>query len=428
MQGQPSARRIASGNVRLVKRKRGNIWYVQYRLPGDGRQVQKKLGPAWSGNGRPPEGYYTKRTAEAKLREILADAQRGVLPETVRTGATVKDAVEEWLRYVEHERGVRATTLREYRTSAQKHLLPEFGDRKLEAITTRSVETWKSRLLAEGKLSRRTINKLLTNLHGVFGRARRVYGLPKNPVDDVEKLRERYDPGDYDWLRPEEVLAVVRAAENASDVDPRIAEQDAAVILTAAFTGLRLGEILGLRWRDVDFDAEMLRVSQQLNDLGEISVTKGGLVRSVPMVDQVSQRLAKLSQRGWFTADDDPVLVGIARWRREVDEEGEPDEVEAISEYVDRSGFRKRYKAALKRAGVRSLRFHDLRHTMGTLASNHASARELQEWLGHADQRTTQRYTHYRSRAGEARRLAAAFKVETDLERALREAEAEAGT
>ena len=65
---------------------------------------------------------------------------------------------------------------------------------------------------------------------------------------------------------------------------------------------------------------------------------------------------------------------------------------------------------------------------MGTLASNHASARELQEWLGHADQRTTQRYTHYRSRAGEARRLAAAFKVETDLERALREAEAEAGT
>jgi integrase len=89
---------------------------------------------------------------------------------------------------------------------------------------------------------------------------------------------------------------------------------------------------------------------------------------------------------------------------------------------VDRSGLRRRYKAALKRAELRPIRFHDLRHTMGTLASNHASARELQEWLGHADVRTTQRYTHYRARADEAQRLAQAFEPSTDLERAMVEA------
>jgi integrase len=282
MQNQPSARRTASGNIRRVKRKRGDQWYIQYRLP-DGRQGQKRLGPAWSGNGRPPAGYFTKRTAQTALRQFLTDADRGVLPEAQQTGATVGDAVEEWLRYVEHERGVRATTLREYRTSTRKHLVPAFGDRKLEAVTTRSIEAWKSQLLADGKLSRRTINKLLTNLHGVFDRARRVWGLEKNPVADVERLRERYDAGDYDWLRPEEVYALVRAAEEAP-IEKRVAEQDAAIFLTAAFAGLRLGEVLGLRWRDVDFAGSVLRVSQQWNDLGEVSVTKGGRVRAVPMV------------------------------------------------------------------------------------------------------------------------------------------------
>jgi hypothetical protein len=177
---QSNGPRPVSGHVERRRRKRGDQWYMRYRLP-DRRQVQKRLGPAWSGNGRPPQGYFTKRTAEATLREILADVQRGVLPGLVRTDATVKDAVEEWLRYVEHERGVRATTIREYRSSACKHLVPAFGDRKLEAITTHSIEVWKSHLLAEGKLSRRTICKLLTNLNGIFKRAERVWGLHTTP-------------------------------------------------------------------------------------------------------------------------------------------------------------------------------------------------------------------------------------------------------
>jgi hypothetical protein len=105
MQIQPKTVRPVSGHVERRDRKRGDQWYMRYRLP-DGRQVQKRLGPAWSGNGRPPEGYFTKRTAQAKLREVLADAQRGVLRESVRTGAAVGDAIDEWLRYLEHERGV----------------------------------------------------------------------------------------------------------------------------------------------------------------------------------------------------------------------------------------------------------------------------------------------------------------------------------
>jgi integrase len=415
MRTQPTARRAASGNVYLKKGKKGATWHMRYRLP-DGTESRKAIGPAAPGNGRPPEGTFTKRTAQQHLQAFLTDARRGVLPEVQRSGATVKEAVDEWLRYVEDERGVRGTTIREYRTSAQKHLVPAFGDRKLEAVSTRSIEAWKSHLLADGKLSRRTINKLLTNLNGIFERARRVWGLQTNPVEGVERLPDRYDPAKFDFYSPEEVRALVRNSES---------EQDAAIFLVAAFAGLRMGEVLALTWREIDFANETIRVERQLNDLGQITVTKGGLVRSVPMVEEVATALAKLGQRGWFTGDDDPVFPGVHTMQRIealVDEEDLDDAlgdvVDAVG-HMDRSALRKRYKAALKRAGLRALRFHDLRHTFGSLVINEANPVEVQAWMGHADARTTARYLHHKSRAGEAKRIAAAFAVvQPDLERA----------
>ena len=94
--------RIPTGHVFRIERARGPVWYAKYRLP-DGRQVQKKLGPAWTQRGRPPAGYFTKRQAEAWLREVLDEARRAAAG-MVRTGATFADAAAEWLRYVEHDR------------------------------------------------------------------------------------------------------------------------------------------------------------------------------------------------------------------------------------------------------------------------------------------------------------------------------------
>ena len=101
-------------------------WYANYRLP-DGRQVRKKLGPAWTGRGRPPAGYLCRRTAEEALREILDQARRGTLPGMVRRRATFADAAHEWLRYVELERARKPSTLSDYRSVVKAHLLPRFG-------------------------------------------------------------------------------------------------------------------------------------------------------------------------------------------------------------------------------------------------------------------------------------------------------------
>src|SRR4051794_23711513 len=165
---------MPSGHVFRVERKRGPAWYAKYRLP-DGRQQQRKIGPAWTDRGRPAAGYFTKRTAEAWLRDTLAAARRRALPEQVATGATFADAAAEWLRYVEHDRDCKPSTLRDYRNVVSSRLLPAFGTMHLEDIAPELVESWRASLGADRAkpLSNRTRNKSLTILGAVLERARK---------------------------------------------------------------------------------------------------------------------------------------------------------------------------------------------------------------------------------------------------------------
>jgi integrase len=169
-------------------------------------------------------------------------------------------------------------------------------------------------------------------------------------------------------------------------------EQDSAIFLTAAFTGLRRGELIALHWRDVDFTGSLLRVRASYA-AGALTAPKSGKVRSVPLAPDVAKALAQLSQRTHFTGEDDLVFVGEA------------------GSYLDGSALRRRYKSALKKAGLRQLRFHDLRHTFGTRMIAKADIRRVQEWMGHADIQTTMRYLHYAPREEDARLVAEAFEV-----------------
>jgi len=367
-----------SGHVFRVERTRGAVWYAKYRLP-DGRQVQKKLGPAWSGRGRPPAGHFTKRSAQAWLDDVLAQARRGELQGMVATGATVADAAAEWLRWAEHDRACKPSTVTDYRHTANK-IVRDLGDYRLEDVTPELLERWKTTLEA----SNRTIAKYLVILHGIFRRAMKVWGLPRNPAADVERPRFRVSD-DIQAFSPVEVHALVRAAGS---------EQDAGLYLTAAFTGLRLGELLALQWRDVDFAGDVIRVRRSYNVHGGVGTPKSGKVRSVPMVPDVATALARLGEREMFTADDDLVFAG------------------EVGGFQDATTLRERYRAALKRAELRRLRFHDLRHTFGTLAVRRAEVPAVQAWMGHADIQTTMRYVHHRDRGDEARLLAEAFRVD----------------
>ena len=181
MHTQLKSRRV-SGHVKLVERRRGPVWYARIRT-ADARQVQRVLGPAWRKNGRPPDGYFTETTANQALALMLAE-QENKPANVVHAGVTFSAAAEEWLRYTEHDRECRPATLRDYRGTVER-LRAAFGNRRLEDVTPQDVEAYKGQLLAQGRLSARTINRHLVILGGIFRRAERKWGLRHNPAADA---------------------------------------------------------------------------------------------------------------------------------------------------------------------------------------------------------------------------------------------------
>jgi integrase len=374
---QPAPRPI-SGHVFKRKGKRGTVWYAKLRLP-DGRQQKKRLGPAWTEKTAPPDGYFTKGKAQAHLDELLRQTREGTLPGLVQTGKTFADAADEWLAYSQNVRDCKPSTMRDYRNMVRV-LVREFGKRRIETITTEDIDLWISGYGG----SNRTRQKYLVCLGSIFKRAMKVYGLPRNPADLVERPRVRR-AAKIDVLRPEEVLALVWAAES---------KQDAAIFHTAAFAGLRMGELLALRWRDVDFTRRTIHVRENWTQ-GETTTPKGGTERAVPMAEEVAERLARLGQRDHFTADDDLVFCTPR------------------GQHVGYKSLKERYRAALRAADLREdFRFHNLRHTFGSTVIRHADSREVMEWMGHADLTTTRRYLAFVDREDAAKRVSEAFRLE----------------
>lgn len=274
-----SSRRRPSGFVRLIERADGAVFYAQIRT-ADGKRLQRRLGPAWSKRSRPPAGSLTRGQAESMLEEMLAGRSSTVQVEPQPgDDVTFRQACDEWLRYVEHDRKRRPSTIRDYKREIEKRLIPEFGaDTPISQITTERVEQFRRRMLDDGVLSARTINKRLQQLHTIFKRSQRAFKFPTNPVAGAERQPQRRS-GDFTALEPHEVELL---AENAAT------DQDAVIFTVAAYSGLRLGELRGLRWGDIDWTRQLIFVRRSFT-VDADGPTKSGKVRSVPLVDQAAR-------------------------------------------------------------------------------------------------------------------------------------------
>jgi integrase len=377
MRSQPNPRRSYGTGSLFTHRGK---WYGQWRTGG--KLVKRAIGPK-----RPPGSRdgLTRKQAEAELqRRIWEAGTAGDHPTPVTI--TFAEAATEYLRYVGEVRRVDPQTLADYRGVVEGYLLEEFGELALGAITPNTIDAYKEKLIRGRKLSSRTIIRHLTVLNGIFKRAKRAYGLADNPAaaDVVERPKVAYT-GEFDTLSSEEIELLAANAENA---------QDAAIYKVAAFTGLRQGEILGLRWSDVDFVDGLLHVRRNFTG-GVEKVPKGKRVRSVPMMPVVIDTLARFKERDRFTEDDELVF----------NREGE---------HLDPFALRRRYYRTLKRAGLRRLRFHDLRHAFGSAAITKLDPYAVQSYMGHQHYSTTQRYLHHKPRREDAARLADAFGFENN--------------
>ena len=338
-------------------------WYGKWRV-GE-RQVMRKLG-----RRREPGSAvgFTRTQAEAELRRLIAE-ENGVLAEERVT------LDELGPRFIAHKEsiGLRRSTLKDYEGMLRVHLVPFFGGRSLDAITTVEVENYIRAKLRAGK-SRKTIDHHLGLLSSMFRFAVK-RGLARlNPVDAAERPRQQRTDPDIRYLTIEELEAVLRAVP-----DDTLGPTERVLYLTAAMTGLRRGELVALRWRDVDWASGVIRVRRSYGD-GEFGPPKSRRSsRAVPMADRVGQELEQHHRRSLFQDDEDLVFC-------------HPD----LGTVYDPSKLRRRFAEACVRAGIRPARFHDLRHTFGTqMAAAGAPLRAVQEWKGHSDYRTTSIYADY---------------------------------
>ena len=142
----------------------------------------------------------------------------------------------------------------------------------------------------------------------------------------------------------------------------------------------------------MDFEQSSIRVFEgySAKQAGKPKSRKSRTVRM--LVEDVADALRDLRGRSTHTAKNN--LVFVSR----------------TDDHVDGSALRRRYIATLEAAGLPRLRFHDLRHTFGSLAINVASIVQVQAWMGHSDIKTTMSYLHHKSRADDARLLAGTFR------------------
>jgi integrase len=405
--------RVAEQPWRLKKRRLGLAWQEQ---DGDGRWHKR--------HGRCPEGWLDARAANvaavAAMDDYAAELDKQRRHEAAERKVTVRDLAGEWLEWVAEVRGAKPSTIQDYRyllrergiayrrgnrTSAGR-VMRAFGDRPAEEVTTSEVSRFLRGLDREG-LSPRNVNKHRQVLTALFSYGCRAdtYELPVNPAAGTDKRREQ-PPAALDYYEVEEVEALARACEagqqrgGAPAVDEAEREareredrQDAEAFRLLFYTGLRLGEVLTLRWADVDLVDRLLLVRRGLS-AGEESTPKGRRHRFVPLSTPAAAALARLADRGEFTQPEDYVLAN------------------RLGRRLDDSALRHRYKRGCAAARLRPVRLHGLRHSAGSLIARTSDPVFVRDFLGHAKLATTDRYLSAKLRPEEMERLDRAFGVE----------------
>jgi len=352
-------------------------WYGQWRVGG--RRVTRKLGSKREVGTRLG---LTRAQAERRLQRLIDTETHAPVDERLSVGETGELLVAHL-----EALGRKRSTLDEYSSYLSVHLAPFFGDAPLDKVGKRQIEAFIAAKRKEGKATKSTLN-YVGLLHSIFDFALRRGLCRENPVKLIEKpAREGASP-DIRFLDAAELEAVLRAVP-----DDARGPTERALYLTAAMTGLRQGELIGLRWQDIDWPAARVRVRQSYVR-GEFGAPKSRRSsRSVPLADRVAGELDRHFTRSAYKGDEDLVFCHP--------ETGGP---------LDRSRLLKRFKAAAKRAKLRPVRFHDLRHTFGTrMAGAGTPMRTLQEWMGHRDSKTTEIYADYQPSDRESELVERAF-------------------
>lgn len=343
-------------------RKRGKSWAVVVCV---GREE----------NGRPKyrwhSGYRSKADAAQALTEILSriDAQTYVAP----SKQTVRSYMREWMEAARVT--VRRSTLQSYRTNIEAHVIPQLGAIPLQRLSAMDLNAFYGHLLDRGRrdghggLSPRTVAYCHTVLHRALKDAVRWGRLSRNVADQADPPRARSGVQMRVWS----------AAELHRFLEHVEADRLYAAWLLAATTGMRRGEVLGLRWKDVQLDAARVAVTNTLilvDNKPVFSPPKSARGRRSVALDAStvaalrSHRTRQLEERLAFGPGYNPDGLAFCR------EDGTP---------VRPEGFSTNFEQHNAAAGLPRIRLHDLRHTHATIMlSANVHPKVVSERLGHS--------------------------------------------
>lgn len=365
---QPKKRSYGTGSIFIES----GSWYAKWRVGR--RQVKRRLGPVRAAGGT--DGL-TRKQAEHALRRVMGEVRQLAPEERI----TFQQAAERYIHHVEHVMLRKASTVKDYRIITTKHLGPHFHTKTLEKITPDDVVAYIAAKRHAG-LAVKTITNHLNFAHGVFRHAVRRGWTTVNPVAATDRPRVVHTDPDIRFLNREELEALLRAVPR----DDLLGPTEYALYTVAAMTGLRQGELVALRWRDIDWTTAVVRVRRTYSR-GEWGTPKSRRSsRAVPLADRAGRELERHFQRSAYRADDDIVFCHPHT--------GNP---------YDASKLRERFYEAMRAAGMGhrvgrkgGITFHSLRHTFGTrMAAVGVPMRTLQEWMGHRDYTTTLIYADF---------------------------------
>jgi integrase len=245
------------------------------------------------------------------------------------------------------------------RSVFNNHLQSVFGRVPLAEIDRTMIERFKGSLLKKG-LKKKTINSILSHLRCCLGEAEE-----RELIERVPRIRamKTQDP-EWTYLTSEELNRLLLASDEV---------ERGEMVRLAARTGMRLGELLGLRWKDVDFDARVVRIANTVVR-GKEKGTKSSRTRYVPLASDLVERLRALPVAEKYVFSNS---------------EGAP--LTAWQAYTI-------LKRCRRKAGVRDVKWHALRHTFASLlAQAGVPLFTIQKFLGHSTVMMTERYAHFSS-------------------------------
>jgi integrase len=329
--------------------------------------------------------FPTKKAAEKYEAETKVAVSRGLYVDPNKV-STFAEAAETWLRGKADRRPSHVCNLQ---SRMRKHILPRFGNKRLDQISVADVENFRTDLKAE--LERRTVGVIVRMVKAIFRSAIRRGECSRNPCDGLER----------EFEAAKEIKAGEQAAHDAVDPSQVLDQNEMARLIaaspegyfrtlfaTAYVTGMRSGELLGLPWANVDLEAGTIRVRQSLSwasVAGEEVRARFYPPKTKAGIRDVSIPAALVSAlKVWKVAC--PISENGLVFPRE---DGSPES----DDRVRRAGLH----PALKRAGLKQVRFHDLRHSCASaMIANGRPITEIQHRLGHSSPDITLRvYSHW---------------------------------